>query len=127
MIAPISILVKPLRSINDCGVFVKLTERHCVPLCFCYPFTHPGGYTTGRSDVIDILRQKSRPYLFSNTLAPAVAAASLTVFDLLSSSSSLLKQLHENTAYFRKAITEAGFSIKPGTHPIVVSRDAGPE
>jgi len=78
-----------------------------------------GGYTTGRGDVIDILRQKSRPYLFSNTLAPAVAAASLTVFDLLSSSSSLLKQLHENTAYFRKAITEAGFTIKPGTHPIV--------
>jgi glycine C-acetyltransferase len=90
----------------------------CNPPCHS---CHPGGYTTGRGDVIDILRQKSRPYLFSNTLAPAVAAASLTVFDLLTSSSSLLKQLHDNTAYFRKAITEAGFTIKPGTHPIVVS------
>lgn len=84
--------------------------------------THAGGYTTGRADVVELLRQKARPYLFSNTLAPPVAAASLAVFDLLTEGGSTLRQtLAGNTTYFRKAMTEAGFDIRPGDHPIVVS------
>lgn len=79
-----------------------------------------GGYTTGRADVIALLRQRSRPYLFSNTLAPSVAAASIAVFDLLASSHALRDQLADNTAYFRAAMTDAGFDIRPGNHPIVV-------
>eukprot|EP00879_Flechtneria_rotunda_P003069 GHRR01003289.1.p1 GENE.GHRR01003289.1~~GHRR01003289.1.p1 ORF type:complete len:327 (+),score=137.90 GHRR01003289.1:916-1896(+) len=78
-----------------------------------------GGYTTGRADVVALLRQRSRPYLFSNTLAPVVAAASIKVFDLLSSSSSLRDKLQKNTDYFREQMTAAGFSIRPGNHPIV--------
>lgn len=78
-----------------------------------------GGYTTGRAEVVGLLRQRSRPYLFSNTLAPAVAAASITVFDLLSSSSDLRDRLAANTAYFRSQMAAAGFNIRPGSHPIV--------
>jgi glycine C-acetyltransferase len=78
-----------------------------------------GGYTTGRADLITLLRQRARPYLFSNTLAPAVAGASLKVFDLLSASTTLRDKLEENTRYFRSAMTAAGFKIRPGTHPIV--------
>eukprot|EP01023_Acetabularia_acetabulum_P064873 TRINITY_DN8516_c0_g1_i1.p1 TRINITY_DN8516_c0_g1~~TRINITY_DN8516_c0_g1_i1.p1 ORF type:complete len:459 (-),score=60.17 TRINITY_DN8516_c0_g1_i1:939-2270(-) len=78
-----------------------------------------GGYTTGRGDVIELLRQKSRPYLFSNTLAPPIVAAALKVFDLLQSSSDLIQQINYNTKYFRERMTEAGFNIRPGTHPIV--------
>eukprot|EP00877_Chromochloris_zofingiensis_P009601 jgi/Chrzof1/4895/Cz15g03140.t1 len=78
-----------------------------------------GGYTTGRAEVIAILRQKARPYLFSNTLAPAVAGASIAVFDLLSSTTALRDKLEANTQYFRRHMTSAGFNIRPGSHPIV--------
>eukprot|EP01024_Parvocaulis_polyphysoides_P010813 TRINITY_DN1379_c1_g2_i2.p1 TRINITY_DN1379_c1_g2~~TRINITY_DN1379_c1_g2_i2.p1 ORF type:complete len:453 (+),score=69.62 TRINITY_DN1379_c1_g2_i2:29-1387(+) len=78
-----------------------------------------GGYTTGRGDVIELLRQKSRPYLFSNTLAPPVVAAALKVFDLLQETSDLITQLNHNTKYFREKMTAAGFNIRPGTHAIV--------
>lgn len=78
-----------------------------------------GGYTSGRAEIIDLLRQRSRPYLFSNTLAPAITATSLKVLELLTASTSYRDQLEENTQYFRTAITDAGFSIKEGIHPIV--------
>ncbi len=77
-----------------------------------------GGYTSGRKPLIDLLRQRSRPYLFSNTLAPPIAAASVRTLELLSESSHLRTQLCENTQYFRAAMTEAGFRILPGEHPI---------
>jgi glycine C-acetyltransferase len=78
-----------------------------------------GGFTAGPKDVIELLRQRSRPYLFSNTLAPTIAGASIAVLDLLEGSTALRDKLHENTRYFRAAIAEAGFDIKPGEHPIV--------
>jgi glycine C-acetyltransferase len=78
-----------------------------------------GGYTSGRKEIIAWLRQRSRPYLFSNTLAPSIAAATLSVLDLLEKSGDLRKKLNENTRYFREKITELGFKIVPGTHPIV--------
>ncbi|MFL3001422.1 MAG: glycine C-acetyltransferase [Cytophagales bacterium] len=78
-----------------------------------------GGFTSGRKEVIEILRQRSRPYLFSNTLAPSIVGASLKVFDLLERDTSLIEKLHENTSYFRKNIKNLGFDIVDGTHPIV--------
>jgi glycine C-acetyltransferase len=78
-----------------------------------------GGFTSARRDVIETLRQKSRPYLFSNTLAPMIAGASLAVLERLSGSTELRDRLHENTAYFREQIERIGFTIKPGTHPVV--------
>jgi len=78
-----------------------------------------GGFTAARKEVIEMLRQKSRPYLFSNTLAPSIAGASLAVLERLSESTELRDRLHENTAYFRKEIERIGFTIKPGTHPVV--------
>ena len=78
-----------------------------------------GGFTSGAKEVIDILRQRSRPYLFSNTLAPAIVGASITVLDMISESTELRDKLETNTLYFRKKMTDAGFDIKPGTHPIV--------
>ncbi len=78
-----------------------------------------GGFTTGRQAVIDLLRQRSRPYLFSNTLAPVIAHTSLTVLDMLNESGDLRDKLTKNTAYFREQMTEAGFEIRPGVHPIV--------
>jgi glycine C-acetyltransferase len=78
-----------------------------------------GGFTAARKEVIDTLRQKSRPYLFSNTLAPSIAGASLSVLERISKSTELRDRLHENTAYFRKEIERIGFTIKPGTHPVV--------
>jgi glycine C-acetyltransferase len=78
-----------------------------------------GGFTSGRREVIEMLRQKSRPYLFSNTLAPSIAGASLEVLKRLSASTELRDRLHDNTAYFRKEIERIGFTIKPGTHPVV--------
>lgn len=77
-----------------------------------------GGFTTGRKNVIDMLRQRSRPYLFSNSLPPAVVAASLKVFELLGDGAQLRQRITENTAYFRAAMTAAGFDLKPGVHPI---------
>ena len=78
-----------------------------------------GGFTSGRKEIIDLLRQRSRPYLFSNTLAPSIAGASIAVFDLLSQTTALRDQLEMNTQYFREKISAVGFDIKPGTHPIV--------
>ncbi|HAK07388.1 MAG TPA: glycine C-acetyltransferase [Spartobacteria bacterium] len=78
-----------------------------------------GGYTSGRKETVDLLRQRSRPYLFSNTIAPPVVAASLKALELLSASTELRDKLEENTKYFRTALTERGLTIKPGTHPIV--------
>ncbi|MFL5773904.1 MAG: glycine C-acetyltransferase [Flavisolibacter sp.] len=78
-----------------------------------------GGFTSGRKEIIDILRQRSRPYLFSNTLAPSITGASIAVLDLLSESTALRDKLEKNTKYFRKKMTEAGFDIRPGEHPIV--------
>ncbi|HEY2955201.1 MAG TPA: glycine C-acetyltransferase [Candidatus Eisenbacteria bacterium] len=78
-----------------------------------------GGYTTGRRAIIDMLRQRSRPYLFSNTLPPPVVGASIAVFDLLSRTTALRDRLEANTLRFRSAMAAAGFEIKPGTHPIV--------
>ena len=78
-----------------------------------------GGFTSGKKEIIEILRQRSRPYLFSNTLAPSITGASIAVFDLLSQTTELRDTLEANTQYFRAKITAAGFDIKPGTHPIV--------
>jgi glycine C-acetyltransferase len=78
-----------------------------------------GGFTAARKEVIDTLRQKSRPYLFSNTLAPSIAGASLSVLERLSNSTELRDRLHANTAHFRREIEALGFTIKPGTHPVV--------
>ena len=78
-----------------------------------------GGFTSGKKEIIDMLRQRSRPYLFSNTLAPAIAGASVAVLDMLSETTELRDKLEANTKYFRKKMTAAGFDIKPGFHPIV--------
>ena len=78
-----------------------------------------GGFTAARKEVVELLRQRSRPYLFSNTVAPSIVGASIAVLDLLEGSTALRDKLETNTKYFRKAITEAGFEIKPGEHPIV--------
>lgn len=78
-----------------------------------------GGFTSGRKEIIEMLRQRSRPYLFSNSLAPSIVGASIAVLDLLSSTNDLRDKLWDNTQYFRKGITAAGFDIKPGIHPIV--------
>lgn len=78
-----------------------------------------GGFTSGRKEVIELLRQRSRPYLFSNTLAPSITGASIAVLDLLSETTELRDKLEANTAYFREKMNAAGFDIKPGTHPIV--------
>jgi glycine C-acetyltransferase len=78
-----------------------------------------GGFTAARKEIVDMLRQHSRPYLFSNTLAPSIVGASIAVIDLLSETTELRDKLEENTQYFRKQMTAAGFDIKPGEHPIV--------
>jgi len=78
-----------------------------------------GGFTSGKKEIIDLLRQRSRPYLFSNTLAPSITGASIAVFDILSQTTELRDTLEVNTTYFREKITAAGFDIKPGTHPII--------
>jgi glycine C-acetyltransferase len=78
-----------------------------------------GGFTSGKKEIIEMLRQRSRPYLFSNTVAPAIVGASIAVFDMLSETTDLRDKLESNTKYFREKMTEAGFDIKPGHHPIV--------
>jgi len=77
-----------------------------------------GGFTSGRKEIIEMLRQRSRPYLFSNTVAPSVVGATIAVLDMLSETTQLRDKLEDNTMYFRNKMTEAGFDIKPGTHPI---------
>jgi glycine C-acetyltransferase len=78
-----------------------------------------GGYVSGRKDIIDLLRQRSRPYLFSNSLAPVIAAASITTLDLITRSTALRDKLEANTRYFREGLTRIGLTLRPGTHPIV--------
>jgi glycine C-acetyltransferase len=78
-----------------------------------------GGYVSGRKEIIELLRQRSRPYLFSNTLPPSIAAASIASIDLVMRSPDLREKLHANTRYFREGLTKAGLKIRPGTHPIV--------
>ncbi len=78
-----------------------------------------GGFTSGKKEIIELLRQRSRPYLFSNTLAPSITGASIFVLDLIRESTALRDKLESNTRYFREKMTEAGFDIKPGVHPIV--------
>ncbi|HEV8507278.1 MAG TPA: glycine C-acetyltransferase [Chitinophagaceae bacterium] len=78
-----------------------------------------GGFTSGRKEIVDLLRQRSRPYLFSNTLAPSITGASIAVLNMLSETTELRDKLEKNTKYFRTKMTEAGFDIKPGEHPIV--------
>jgi glycine C-acetyltransferase len=78
-----------------------------------------GGFTSGRKEIIEMLRQRSRPYLFSNSLAPSITGASISVLDMLSETTTLRDSLENNTNYFRTRMTEAGFDIRPGTHPIV--------
>jgi len=78
-----------------------------------------GGFTSGKKEIIEMLRQRSRPYLFSNTLAPSIVGASIEVFNMLSETTALRDKLEQNTKYFRDEMTKAGFDIKPGVHPIV--------
>jgi glycine C-acetyltransferase len=78
-----------------------------------------GGFTSGRAEIVALLRQRSRPYLFSNTVAPAIVGASIAAFAMLSESTERRDKLAQNTAYFRTKMTEAGFAIRPGVHPIV--------
>ena len=78
-----------------------------------------GGFTSGRKEIVEMLRQRSRPYLFSNTVAPSIVGASIAVLDMLTSATTLRDKLEYNTKYFRTKMTEAGFDIKPGDHPIV--------
>jgi len=78
-----------------------------------------GGYTAAHGEIVEILRQRSRPYLFSNSLAPSITAASIAVLDILASSGGLLSTLRENTAWFRRAITDAAFTVPESDHPIV--------
>jgi glycine C-acetyltransferase len=78
-----------------------------------------GGYTSGRKEIIDLLRQRSRPYLFSNSLAPSITVTSLKVLDLVSQSDELREHLRANTSFFREAMTAQGFDVLPGEHPIV--------
>ncbi|MCG8600079.1 MAG: aminotransferase class I/II-fold pyridoxal phosphate-dependent enzyme, partial [Verrucomicrobiales bacterium] len=78
-----------------------------------------GGYTSGRKEVIELLRQRSRPYLFSNSVAPAIVAASLKALDLLEADSSLIDSLRSNASYFRERVEKAGLSTLPGEHPII--------
>jgi glycine C-acetyltransferase len=78
-----------------------------------------GGYVSGRAEIIELLRQRSRPYLFSNTLPPAIVAASIASIDLIERSPELRERLHANTRYFREGLFAAGMSLRPGAHPIV--------
>jgi glycine C-acetyltransferase len=78
-----------------------------------------GGFTSGKKEIIELLRQRSRPYLFSNTVAPCIVGASIAVLQMLSETTELRDKLEQNTYYFRTKMTEAGFDIKPGEHPIV--------
>jgi glycine C-acetyltransferase len=78
-----------------------------------------GGYTSGRAEIVEMLRQRSRPYLFSNSLAPSITAAAIAALDLLDSSGELLTRLRANTELFRRRMTEEGFDLQPGEHPII--------
>ncbi len=102
---------------EELGVFGKI-DAYTSTLGKALGGSH-GGFTTGPTALVEYLRQKSRPYLFSNTLPPAVVMGSLAAFDVLERDSSMVTKLHENTKYFRAKLTELGLNIRPGTHPIV--------
>jgi glycine C-acetyltransferase len=122
------VMVDDSHSVGFMGKTGRGTHEHCDVMGRVDIFTGTlgkalggasGGYTSGRREIIDLLRQRSRPYLFSNTIPPAVAGASLKCLELLSASTSLRDKLHENTRFYREGLTRAGLTIKPGTHPIV--------
>jgi len=122
------VMVDDSHAVGFMGKHGKGTPEHCGVLGRIDIFTGTlgkalggasGGYTSGRKEIIDLLRQRSRPYLFSNTVAPSIVSASLKVLEMLSSTTHLRDKLEENTKYFREHITKAGLNIKPGIHPIV--------
>jgi glycine C-acetyltransferase len=122
------VMVDDSHSVGFMGKTGRGTHEHCDVMGRVDIFTGTlgkalggasGGYTSGRREIIDLLRQRSRPYLFSNTIPPAVAGASLKCLELLTASTSLRDRLHENTRFYREGLTRAGLTIKPGTHPIV--------
>lgn len=122
------VMVDDSHAVGFMGATGRGTHEHCGVLGRVDVFTGTlgkalggasGGYTSGRKEIIDLLRQRSRPYLFSNTIPPAVAGASLKCLELLGASTALRDRLHENTRFYRAGLTQAGLTIKPGTHPIV--------
>lgn len=122
------VMVDDSHSVGFIGKTGRGTHEHCGVMGRVDIFTGTlgkalggasGGYTSGRREIIELLRQRSRPYLFSNTLAPSIAAGSLACLELLSGSTQWRDQLEANTRYYREGLTRAGLTIKPGTHPIV--------
>jgi len=122
------VMIDDSHSVGFMGKTGRGTHEHCGVMGRIDVFTGTlgkalggasGGYTSGKKEIIDLLRQRSRPYLFSNTIAPSIAAASLKCLDLLSRSTALRDKLEDNTRFFREGLTKAGLTIKPGTHPIV--------
>lgn len=122
------VMIDDSHSVGVLGAHGKGTHEHCGVMGRIDIITGTlgkalggasGGYTTGRKEIVDILRQRSRPYLFSNTLAPTIVSASLKVLEILSTSTELCDKLHENTRYFREKMGSLGFDIVPGEHPIV--------
>lgn len=122
------VMVDDSHAVGFMGTHGKGTPEHCHVLGRIDVITGTlgkalggasGGYTSGRKEIIDLLRQRSRPYLFSNTVAPGIVAASIKVLDMLSSTTHLRDKLEENTKYFREQIKKAGLNIKDGIHPIV--------
>jgi glycine C-acetyltransferase len=122
------VMVDDSHAVGFIGAHGRGTHEHCAVLGRVDILTGTlgkalggasGGYTSGHQEIIELLRQRSRPYLFSNTLAPPIAAASITVLDLLEASNALRIRLEENTRFFREEMTKRGFNIIAGTHPIV--------
>jgi glycine C-acetyltransferase len=122
------VMVDDSHSVGFMGRTGRGTHEHCGVMGRIDVFTGTlgkalggatGGYTSGRKEIIDLLRQRSRPYLFSNTVAPSVAAASIKCLDMLSSSTALRDKLEANTKFFREGLAKAGLTIRPGSHPIV--------
>lgn len=122
------VMVDDSHSVGFMGKTGRGTHEHCGVMGRVDVFTGTlgkalggasGGYTSGKKEIIDLLRQRSRPYLFSNTIAPTIAAASIKCLEMLSRSTALRDKLEDNTRFFREGIQKAGLTIKPGTHPIV--------
>jgi len=122
------VMVDDSHAVGFMGKTGRGTHEHCGAMGRVDVFTGTlgkalggasGGYTSGRKEIIDLLRQRSRPYLFSNTIAPTIAAASIKCLEMLSRSTALRDKLEDNTKFFREGLTKAGLTIKPGTHPIV--------
>jgi glycine C-acetyltransferase len=122
------VMVDDSHSVGFMGKTGRGTHEHCGVMGRVDVFTGTlgkalggasGGYTSGKKEIIDLLRQRSRPYLFSNTVAPSIAAASLKCLEMLSRSTALRDKLEDNTRFFRDGLSKAGLTIKPGTHPIV--------